>query len=123
MKNTIRRVRHQEQVPLPTSTSLQDLTISGEFLLLMRGEAFFLYNSGPVQHRTLVFSTHRNLDLMARCPNWYADETFKTAPPLFQQLYIIHAVQYNSVLPIVFILMTERCTNAYIRVLTELNSL
>ena len=119
MKNTIRRIRHQERAPLPTPKSLQDLYISGEFLLSLRGEAFLLYDSGPGQHRSLIFSTQRNLDLMARCPNWYADGTFKTAPPLFQQLFtilLLFTVHYICVIPTVFMLMTARCTNAYVRV-------
>src|SRR6218665_993066 len=54
--------------------------------------------------------------LMSECPNWYADGTFKCTPPLFNQLYTIHAVKYSSVIPTVFILMNDRSTNSYVRV-------
>src|SRR6218665_846751 len=61
--------------------------------------------------------------LMSECPNWYADGTFKCTPPLFNQLYTIHAVKYSSVIPTVFILMNDRSTNSYVRVFMELNKL
>lgn len=60
---------------------------------------------------------------MATCQHWYADGTFKSSPPLFNQVYTVHAVKYNNVLPSVFVLMTERNTNAYTRVLMELKRL
>src|SRR6218665_971288 len=61
--------------------------------------------------------------LMSECPNWYADGTFKSTPPLFNQLYTIHTVKYSSVIPTVFILMNDRSTNSYVRVFMELNKL
>ena len=112
IKNTIKRIRYQAQAPLPTPKNLLDLAIDGEFLIPLRGENFLLHDIGPGKHRTIMFSTQRNLDLMAQCPNWYCDGTFKVAPPLFQQLYTIHAVQYHNVIPTVFVLMSERSTNA-----------
>ena len=45
-------------------------------------------------------------------PNW-----------LFQQVYTIHVCQHGAIIPAVFVLMNERSTNAYVRVLTELKNI
>ena len=52
-----------------------------------------------------------------------ADGTFKATPPLFNQIYTIHAVKYSNVIPTVFVLMSDRNTTSYVRILTESNKL
>ena len=52
-----------------------------------------VHDSGPGQHRMLIFCRVRNLVLLENCPNWYADGTFKTSPPLFKQVYTIHVLK------------------------------
>jgi hypothetical protein len=44
------------------------------------------------------------------------DGTFKVVPPLFEQLYTIHGVKHNNVIPSVFILMLNRRESTYERV-------
>ena len=92
MKQTIRRVRHEHQAPLPNPTSLDVLTLPIEYKTTVRGDNFLLHDSGPGDKRMLIFSTTRNLELLEQCPHWYADGTFKTSPPLFTQVYTIHAI-------------------------------
>lgn len=123
MKQTVRRARRQDGVPLANPANLDDLEIPDVYKKTIKGDDFLKYDSGSGPHRILIFTTANNLQLMSECPNWYADGTFKCTPPLFNQLYTIHAVQYSSVIPAVFILMTDRSTNSYIRVLMELNKL
>ena len=123
IKQTIRRAHRQLQIPLTNPTSLQDLIIPDSYKTTIGGENFLLFDSGPGQNRILIFSTQRNLDQMVRCPHWYADGTFKSSPPLFTQIYTIHAVKYCKVVPTVFVLMSDRNTNSYLRVLTELKRL
>lgn len=123
IKQTIRRVRREQQIPLPTPGNLQDLIIPDSYKTTIAGENFLLYDSGQGINRILIFATQRNLDRMVRCQHWYADGTFKSSAPLFNQIYTIHAVQYSNVIPVVFILMSDRSTNSYVRVLTELKRL
>lgn len=61
--------------------------------------------------------------MMSQCHHWYCDGTFKTTPPLFTQIYTIHAVKYNNVIPTVFVLMSERSTNSYVRALSQVKNL
>lgn len=123
IKQTIRRVRREQKIPLPTPTNLQDLIIPDSYKITISGENFLLFDSGPGTNRFLIFATQHNLERMTRCQHWYADGTFKSSPPLFNQIYTIHAVQYSNVIPTVFILMSDRSTCSYIRVLTELKRL
>jgi hypothetical protein len=60
---------------------------------------------------------------MDRCNRWYADGTFKSSPKLFCQLYTIHGVQYNNVIPTVFALVPNKSEAAYIRLLEALKSI
>ena len=70
-----------------------------------------------------MFGTNANLDLMVQSENWFADGTFKVTPPLFAQLYTIHRVRYNNVIPSVFVLMPNREMATYARVLAALKHL
>jgi hypothetical protein len=123
IKRTIQRTRQREGRAPPCPTNLRDLVIPEEFTQSSSGEPFLLFDSGPSEDRLLIFSTRRNLQLLAQCEHWYADGTFKTAPPLFSQLYTIHGVKYNNVLPSVFVLMPSKTERAYERVFTALTSL
>jgi hypothetical protein len=123
IKQTVRRARRQDGVPLANPSNIDDLIIPDVYKKPLKGDDFLKYDSGSGPNRILIFTTSSNLQLMSDCPNWYADGTFKCTPPLFNQLYTIHAVQYSSVIPTVFILMTDRSTTSYIRVLMELNKL
>ena len=107
IKQAIRQARRTAKVPLPNPTTLEELEIPLEYTQTKTGEIFLLYDSGPGQHRMLIFSTTRNLDLLESSPNWYADGTFKTAPPLFQQIYTIHVLRYNTVIPVIYVLMND----------------
>jgi len=123
MKQAMRRVRRVEQLPLPTPEHLDSLVIPDAYKRTLSGENFLLHDSGPGQNRFFIFSTERNLERMRQCEHWYADGTFKSSPPLFQQIYTIHALKYTNVLPTVFILMSDRSTSTYIRVFTEMKRL
>jgi hypothetical protein len=123
IKQTVRRARRHDGVPLANPANIDDLVIPDVYKKTMKGDDFLKYDSGSAPNRILIFTTSDNLKLMSECPNWYADGTFKCTPPLFNQLYTIHAVKYSSVIPTVFILMTDRSTNSYVRVLTALNQL
>jgi hypothetical protein len=99
---------------------LSELNLPVEYTKTAKGDNFLLHDSGPGQTRFLVFSTGRNMELLAQSSNWYADGTFKTAPPLFQQIYTIHVLANKVVIPLVYILMNDRSTSTYVKVLTAI---
>ncbi len=123
MKKTIRRTRHGIQAPAPNPLNLTELTIPHDYSITLNGTPFLLHDSGNTLDRILIFSTNRNLDLMSQCSHWFADGTFKASPPLFPQVYTIHAVKYSNVIPTVVVLMPNKSEATYTRVLNALKNL
>jgi hypothetical protein len=123
MKRTVQRSRQGEKAELSSPTNLIELTLPPEYTQASNGAPFLLHDSGASNDRILLFSTARNLDLMAQCNHWFADGTFKTTSPLFGQVYTIHAVKYHNVIPTIFVLMSNRTEATYNRVQDALKSL
>ena len=123
MKKRMQRARQQQSIPLANPNSLSELQFPEEYTQTCSGSPFLLFDSGPSNNRILLFSTQRNLELMDHCDHWYADGTFKAAPPLFTQIYTIHAVKYNSTIPTVFALMPNKSQDTYVRLFNAIKDL
>lgn len=61
--------------------------------------------------------------MLSRSREWFADGTFDTAPGLFEQLYTIHVVQFNAVIPVVYALLPDKSGQTYTKLLRELKNL
>lgn len=61
-----------------------------------------------VKDRLLIFSTHKNLCVLASCKRFYMDGTFKTVPVIFEQLYTIHGIKNGDVIPLIYALLPNR---------------
>ena len=93
-----------------------------EYRSTAKGEMFPLYDSGPDPERILIFGTCQNVDMLINSQHWLADGTFKTAPTLFQQVYVIHALRGEPnplldghVLPSLFVLLPNKTQVTYTR--------
>jgi hypothetical protein len=50
----------------------------------------FLVSDGKVdKERVLIFASKTGLEILSKTVQWHANGTFKTAPKMFQQVYII----------------------------------
>jgi hypothetical protein len=117
MKRKIQRARTINDVPFTNPTNLSELFIPDSFKVTDAGQPFLLFdnrNSQPTEPIILIFSTFQNLDMMTNCDHWYADGTFKTTPPLFAQVWTIHGLKYNNVLPTVFALLPNKTQGTHI---------
>ena len=126
IKRNIRNYRKTNDVPNASPVNRTELIIPFQYTQITEGNnniPFLLFDSGPSEDRILIFSTWRNLQLMSNSQHWFADGTFKTTPSLFDQLYTIHGIKYNNVIPLVFILMPNRDEQTYLRVFNELSIL
>ena len=72
--------------------------------------------------RIIIFGTERNLEMLQLSRMWLADGTFKTAPLLFTQLYVIHALRGGPdlmkdghLLPSIFVLLPNKTEATYRR--------
>lgn len=122
LKRTIQRVRKQ-QLKLPNDPTDFNFIIPEEMTKTTDGNLFLQYDSGINTDRILIFSTTNLLKLMAQCNNWFCDGTFSSAPSLFYQVYIIHAVQYSNVLPSAYILLPDKKEITYRRMFQALKTL
>ena len=118
----ISRFELTPQVP-PNPENLLQLKIPFEYTITHSNQDFLLFDSDDGTERMIIFATRKNLQLLASAKQWYADGTFKTVPPLFQQLYTIHGVVHGVVLPLVYALMASRTEDRYTRLFAELKSL
>lgn len=127
LKRTIRGVRNQNGVPaLPLN--IVDLVIPDEYKQIIvndKAQQFLFYDSENelLQGRMLIFSTRQNLQLLSQSKDWYADGTFKTSPPLFQQLYTIHVVKLNAVIPVIYALLPNKTRATYVKMLQEVKNM
>ena len=121
MKKTTQRIRRAAEAPFARPTSLTELDIQPPYTMTSSNQSFLLWDSGAGdRNRILVFSTERNLELLAsRNSHWMADGTFKTAPPLFAQLLTIHAIIFNTVIPLVYALLPNKTKDTYKRLIEQ----
>jgi hypothetical protein len=120
---TIQRTRQQEGRAPPTPSNLRELLIPVDYENTSLGVKFLQFDNGNADDRILIFATSDNLDRLASCNHWYADGTFKSTPPLFAQVYAIHGLKYNKVIPSVFALLPNKTEATYNRLLAALKSL
>jgi hypothetical protein len=83
------------------------------------GRPFLCANDEHIQ----VYASDVDIEWLSRCPNWFADGTFKTVPKEFDQLYSIHGNDGQTTKPCVFALMRGRSETAYRHLLNTLHVL
>ena len=122
LKRTIQRQRVRLQAAPVQPTSLEQLTLPEEYKRTSKGERFLLYDSGPETQRILIFGTQRNPEMLEQSTVWMADGTFKTAPALFTQVYVIHALlggpdlmKDGHLFPSLFVLLPNKTEATYRR--------
>ena len=112
LKRTIQRQRVQQLANPVQPTNLEQLALPPEYQQTAKEEQFMLYYSGPETQRILKFGTQRKLEMFRVSYFWLADGTFKTAPPLFTPVYVVHAprgvpqpMRHGHVQPSLFVLL------------------
>lgn len=93
--------QNNNNMVLPTNPkSLAELVFTQD-VVLVNGQSFLLYdsvNDDPNADRIVIFATSKNMNILALCDLLAMDGTFKSAPPLFHQLYTIHGIKYLAYL-------------------------
>lgn len=120
MKRTVRKIR-QGAVTVPQT--VLDLCVLDQYKVTSEGKPFLLYDSGAIENRILVFSTEDNLKALSKSNNWYVDGTFKTVPLIFNQLFMIHGIQENLSIPLVYALLPNKSTETYKNLFEQLKIL
>lgn len=113
------KAKHHAASALSCTISTRDLIIPEKYTVTMVREKFLLHDSCASDNRIIIFSTERNLNFMAKCDHWYADGTLKTSPSLLTQVFIIHGVKFNNVLPTAYALLPDKSQQTYSRVIEQ----
>ena len=80
-----------------------------------------LYDSGPdSDNRIMIFATDMCLQLLSGAQTCFMDGTFKTAPLLFKQIYIIRANLASSAVSCVYVFLQRKDQDTYNELFTEL---
>ena len=71
----------------------------------------------------MIFGTDESLTWLRDNRNWLADGTVKTAPSLFLQIFTIHALIRESIVPCIYVLLTNKYEASYKVVFDKLKSI
>ena len=130
LKRSIQRQRVRHLAAPVQPATLEHLNLPEEYQKTSKGEQFLLYDSGSDTQRILIFGTERNLEMLKLSRIWLADGTFKTAPSLFTQVYVIHALRggpnlmkYGHLLPSLFVLLPNKTEAVYSKMWEQIQHL
>ena len=117
-----KRVRAEFEPEGGVYTNLQDLVLP-EPLLQSRGETILLADSGPSDHRIVVFGVRRHLPLLHEATSIVADGTFQVVPSLWKQQYTLHCVFRGYNVPVLYFLLPGKSKAIYAWMLRMLQDL
>lgn len=112
IKRTIQRKRQNHNQSPYNPSNLNELVIPEQYTRTLNNEIFLQFDNRET-NRIIIFATERNLNLLRTHRNWYCDGTFKVCPGLFHQLYTINIIINNSMIPVVYALMSTRNSHTY----------
>ena len=92
LESGLQKLRRKALPPIPTD---QKFIIPDVYKETYANERFLLYDKRKSSYggRLLVFASDEQLRVLFQSDVLFADGTFKVAPKLFEQLYVIHALQ------------------------------
>ena len=107
--------RHRDRLFPKILRSIRSILITGQLSQTLDRKRFLLKidrNGGII-----VFSTEWQLQLLAKSEMLLSDGTFKSSPKWFFQLYIIHGMIEVQKFPLVWVLLKNKTTGIYQRML------
>ncbi|CAF0852987.1 unnamed protein product [Brachionus calyciflorus] len=114
-------IRHENIVPfLPKKTN--EILFSGAFESFQKttnGKRFLFFDTND-SDRIIAFASDTQLGILSRSKRWHVDGTFKAAPTIFYQLYMIHAWDLNEMHACAFIFLTSKSQLLYSKMLRNL---
>ncbi|CAM4942461.1 unnamed protein product [Rotaria socialis] len=113
------KLRRKRYPPIPTD---QKFIIPPVYLETYANSRFLIYDKRKTVYggRLLIFASDEQLNVLFHSEVLFADGTFKVSPTLFEQLYVLHGLQTGEVLPICFILTSNRKRDTYAAIFRSL---
>ena len=122
-RSVSRRRRAMGNYP-PPPLSAASIVIPESLRYTFTGDNFILHDSGiSDEDRVIIFGTNESLTWLRDNRHWLADGTFKTAPSVFLQIFTVHALIEENIIPCIYVLLTNKCEESYKVVFNKLKSL
>ena len=86
--------------------------------LYKRNTTLQLFSLGD--ERILIFASPEQLQILQTSIDFLVDGTFKVVPEVFYQLYIVHAVYRQHVVPVIYALLKRKNDDTYQRMVEEI---
>ena len=106
-RSQMHRARRRNMPALPRT--IADIDLPGDWSQTLAGDEFVLHKDA----RTLILGTAANLELLTQSSVIFMDGTFKAAPRLFTQLFTLHGVFREHVVPLIFCLLPDKQRQTY----------
>ncbi|CAF1672524.1 unnamed protein product, partial [Adineta ricciae] len=107
---SLSRLRRQTTPALPTS---RDFDIPDRYGETLAGKPFLLIDTLIRGKRMLAFANELQLVILFKSKHIFIDGTFSVCPPFFDQVFIIHGVHHEHVVPCVLALLPGRSATVY----------
>ncbi|KFD49637.1 hypothetical protein M514_09469 [Trichuris suis] len=112
LKRIVNRVQNRNRPPNPKS--MRGIELPLQYTVTKRGEPFLMHDSGSEdEERILLFSTEENVRYLSASSTSLCDDTFKTAPTQFTQLFTVHGLVSGYPVPLVYALTTRKREETY----------
>ena len=109
---TILKLQRSQDIPkLPKSR--REVCIEGKWSETNDGNRFLLQSPSITDYEIVVFASDASLLRLADCKTIYMDGTFKCFPSLYTQLFTIHGLSNNYVVPLVYALLSDKSSASY----------
>lgn len=122
LKRTIRNVRSATLENHGNPKTRKEIELPPAYSVTEKKHNFVIYDKGAVDDRMIVFGTEENLRLLAGAKHWLMDGTFGACSMLFGQLYSIHAIIGEKVVPLIYALLPGRSSAVYTEMFEKLKA-
>jgi len=117
-KKLIQRARAQNEAPLPTPADLASLVVPDQYKFYHTSpdvnELFLLGDSGQADpNRVMIFGRDNHRNWVQDMDRVFIDDAFTLAPPLFSQVFVIHAKRAEYVFPLMYALLPNKRQETY----------
>ena len=118
MRQMVKRRRNRLSLAPPNLADVSEIVIPDEYKQYMinsgERENFLIADSGQSYDRILIFERESRTKHLLDSGKWYADGSFRLAPPLFTQVYVILEKKHGGVHPILYALLPNKRHATYV---------
>ena len=111
------RAKRSEMPKAPKTR--QDINLEGKYSKTNSNQNFVLFDTDD-DDRIICFSSPHQQEILSNCTEWYVDGTFKSAPPGFAQLFIIHGWYNDEMYPCAWVALRNKTSGVYKKMLEQL---